>query len=226
MPRFKSEETRQAFIKKQKARIWDEATRTRMMALLKGRVISEETRTKISNTLKGRAVRPAGWNHSEESKKLMSQKKKGQKLSPEAIEKMAASKRGKKNPAQSERMKGNQLAKALKGRKQDPEFVKRRLEGTAKFFEKWNRPYTRLEIQLYKMLLHSGYSFIPQKTFGTRIVDAYIPELNMAFEADGSYWHQDKQDMITRDNYLFARGITAIIHMDEKDLQAVSKMEV
>lgn len=192
----------------------------------KGHIVTEDIGAKISQSLKGRSVRTSGWNHSEESKKLMSEKRKGIKISPEAIAKTAATNKGRKYPEQSVRMMGNQLAKALKGRKQDPEFAKRRLEGTAKFFEKWNRPYTKLEKQLYSMLIETGYSFIPQKCFGTRIVDAYLPDLNMVFEADGSYWHKDEEKKMIRDNYLISKGVCSIIHLDEHDLRSVNLMEV
>jgi len=49
-----------------------------------------------------------------------------------------------------------------------------------------------------------------------RHVDVGIPELMLGFEYDGSYWHQDEEDDVKRDQELMNEG-WQIIHMNEND---------
>ena len=60
--------------------------------------------------------------------------------------------------------------------------------------------------------------YIPQKYIGTKMVDAFVPSHNIAFGADGAYWHQDMVKEEERDQYLISKGVAAIIHLNEKDL--------
>lgn len=52
------------------------------------------------------------------------------------------------------------------------------------------RKDTLIEKILWKLLEEvAGFEIIRNKQFGRACVDAYIPELHIAFEADGWYWH-------------------------------------
>jgi very-short-patch-repair endonuclease len=77
-----------------------------------------------------------------------------------------------------------------------------------------------LEHQLRELLKQSGLEFQEQVRFGRYVVDAWVPELGLVFEADGQFWyhHQDKDREARRDGYLVERGVTAVIHLDDDDL--------
>lgn len=79
----------------------------------------------------------------------------------------------------------------------------------------WSK-VTDLEKALY--LLLGEFSFVRQYRIGTKVVDAWLPDEHIAFEADGSYWHQDSECQDRRDAYLMQRGVLAVIHLRSEDL--------
>lgn len=89
----------------------------------------------------------------------------------------------------------------------------------AKRAKQWPKPTTYLERALYRLMKEIGFCFVPEKRFGRYIVDVYVPDLELAFEADGSFWHRDLERQDNRDSYLRERGVIEIIHLDETDLQ-------
>lgn len=107
------------------------------------------------------------------------------------------------------------------GRRDSPEVKAKRAESVARFFDQWPRPITSLERAMYHLLREAGFSFVCQKHVGSRIVDAYVPSHNLAFEADGAYWHNDPEKEIERDEYLLSKGILAVIHLSEQELQCL-----
>ena len=88
----------------------------------------------------------------------------------------------------------------------------------ARYMARWPKPETSLETLLYLLLDSWGLVFVRQKQIGKCVVDAFVPSFNVVFEADGSYWHQDKEKEVVRDSYLLSRGVGAIVHYSEKDL--------
>lgn len=65
---------------------------------------------------------------------------------------------------------------------------KRGLKGLIK--QQNSKEHTSIERLVYDFLVLKGIVFEKQKVINGRfIVDAYIPELNLVIEADGSYWH-------------------------------------
>jgi len=48
---------------------------------------------------------------------------------------------------------------------------------------------TSLEKFYYMMLTELGVDFIPQFPLGGRLYDAYLPDHNILFEFDGTFWH-------------------------------------
>jgi len=58
----------------------------------------------------------------------------------------------------------------------------------------YSRAPTSLEYALQMLLEDAGLSFEAQRQFGRYIVDAYVADGNLVFEADGQfwYWHKDK----------------------------------
>ena len=49
--------------------------------------------------------------------------------------------------------------------------------------------FTSLERKYYFMLKSIGVDYIPQYPMGGRYYDAYLPDHNILFEFDGSFWH-------------------------------------
>ena len=95
---------------------------------------------------------------------------------------------------------------------------KKQAEATARYISQYPSPKTSLEYALARLLTKAGFEFEEQKKFGRCVVDAYDPENGLVWEADGTYWHQDKNHEIKRDNYLLSQGVAAVIHLTEEDL--------
>lgn len=87
----------------------------------------------------------------------------------------------------------------------------------ARQLARWPKPRTVLELALYRLLRGAGLAFVAEKRFGRYIADAYVAELDVIFEADGSFWHKDVARTRRRDAYLVNR-VTAIIHLTDGDL--------
>jgi len=68
------------------------------------------------------------------------------------------------------------------------------------------------------LLEAADIDYVPQKQVGSKVVDFYSPSLNIVFEADGAYWHQDKAAEQARDKYLAARGVSYVLHFNEDEL--------
>ena len=77
---------------------------------------------------------------------------------------------------------------------------------------------TSLEYALDLLLQEANLEYETQKRFGKCVVDAYVPKYNMVVEADGDYWHRDKDYETKRDTYLLNMGITTIVHLNDNDL--------
>lgn len=55
--------------------------------------------------------------------------------------------------------------------------------------------FTSLERKYYLMLRNLGVDYVPQYPMGGRYYDAYLPDHNILFEFDGSFWHpKNKED--------------------------------
>jgi len=54
--------------------------------------------------------------------------------------------------------------------------------------------FTSLERKYYYMLKELGVYYVPQYPMGGRYYDAYLPDQNILFEFDGSFWHPKSED--------------------------------
>lgn len=54
--------------------------------------------------------------------------------------------------------------------------------------------FTSLERKYYYMLKELGVYYIPQYPMGGRYYDAYLPDQNILFEFDGSFWHPKNEN--------------------------------
>ena len=77
---------------------------------------------------------------------------------------------------------------------------------------------TILEHALSLLLEDANFEYEMYVKFSRYVVDAYIPSYNIAFEADGLWWHRDPNKIAIRDKELLQTGIGAVIHLTENDL--------
>ena len=115
------------------------------------------------------------------------------------------------------------FAKKLKGRQFSA--AHRALLGEAmvvRLTNGWPSP-TNLEWALQLLLEDAGFDFETQKRFGRYAADMWVPSHSLVFEADGSFWHQQREQKYPgyharRDKFLLSKGAIAVIHLTEHDL--------
>jgi len=73
---------------------------------------------------------------------------------------------------------------------------------------------TKCHLVLQAAITAAGFSFDTEHAFYPYHVDCYIPEANLALEADGDYWHDAKKDAV-RDAYIFEHYGVATIRFPE-----------
>ena len=76
---------------------------------------------------------------------------------------------------------------------------------------------TSLEKILSKILLELGYRYYEQYELHPYIVDFFIPEFNIALEADGDVWHACRRDR-ERDIELMKKYSIRVLHFGENSL--------
>lgn len=54
--------------------------------------------------------------------------------------------------------------------------------------------FTSLEKKYYEMLKALDVYYVPQYPMGGRFYDAYLPDHNILFEFDGSFWHPKTEE--------------------------------
>lgn len=171
-----------------------------------GRKPSQETIEKIRKKMKGMLTL--------ERRKNISDARKGIKMSLKSRKKLSESCKGRKISLEQR----EKIRKTLSGRKLSSEHKQNISKGLAKWVARWPKPKTWLEVALSNFFDKVGFVVDEQVRFKNRVVDAYDPENGLVWEADGFYWHQDKEKEQKRDEYLINCGIAAIIHLSEKDL--------
>lgn len=77
--------------------------------------------------------------------------------------------------------------------------------------------------KILQNLLSDYEEIIPFKKFGKYQVDVYVPELHVAFEADGEHWHEDKERDARRDAYLLEEFDLPVIRLTGKELHEIGK---
>ncbi|KKK64410.1 hypothetical protein LCGC14_2984490, partial [marine sediment metagenome] len=83
------------------------------------------------------------------------------------------------------------------------------------------RRRTPLTDRMVEGLLADFPEVYREKQFGHYRVDAYLPEpYNLAFEADGEYWHNEKGRDEKRDKHLFEEFGLRVIHISEAEVNS------
>jgi very-short-patch-repair endonuclease len=104
------------------------------------------------------------------------------------------------------------------------EAAKSRIAGILKRQGEHRGP-TKPERQLYVLLTeaYGSEGFIAQHPVGSFVLDAYTPEDNLAWEADGDYWHRRpgiaERDERRDQSLTSELGVTAVIRLTESELE-------
>ena len=82
---------------------------------------------------------------------------------------------------------------------------------------------TECHRRLVHTLMQLGYEVHEEEEFYPKRVDCYLPELHVAFEADGIPWHKSPTKDRDRDDYLMATFALPVFRIPE-DLLLRDKM--
>lgn len=184
--------------------------RAKISAAKMGHAVSEETRQLWSTQRKGRTA----WNKGletgpldEEHRKAISEGNKG-KVGPWAGKILSFETRKK-------------MSVTRKGRKFSEQHVENLVASYHAFLA--SKKPTSLEEILYIYLEFCGYEVVRQQRFGRYIVDAYVPAMHTAFEADGEYWHKDSGEKDqARDAWLLENYNLPVIRFTETEIKTLS----
>jgi very-short-patch-repair endonuclease len=172
----------------------------------------------------------AGWkpgmHHPPEVVARVAAKLRGYKHTPEARANMSVSaqRRSARGPREfnsSESMEKS--ATTRRGRPtawfQTPEAIRKRAEATAR--AERERKSSSIELTVRVALAAMGIRFIRSYPVESFIVDIYVPDLLLAIECDGSYWHAGealKHDA-RKDAALRAAGLT-VLRLAESEIRS------
>lgn len=107
-------------------------------------------------------------------------------MSPEHRAKMSAALKGHVNSAEARA----KMSAAHRGKRFSPEHRAKMSESARRRLSRGGlRGLTSLERALYVMLYSAGFHVIAQQKIGRSVVDAWVPEYGLAFEANGEPWH-------------------------------------
>ena len=89
-----------------------------------------------------------------------------------------------------------------------------------------NHKYTETKIhkKLYQFLINAGYCVVKEKRFSLYSADCFLPEYNLAFEADGTYWHSLPERIKSdkkRDKYIFKNFGVRVIRFSESEINGL-----
>lgn len=195
----------------------------RQSAILKEKWKDPEYRKKRTIAFKEITSKPEFWDAVRRASK-----------SPEKRAKISKALTGLKRPYRPKSLEHrSRIASALKGKPKSlghrsklgkyirtPEALLRQAEGRIRYWRQNPRPITNLELALYRLLEYANFEYQKEVPFGPYIVDTYLPDYGIAFEADGDFWHQYGPRIIhdkRRDEYLKGH-LKAVIHLRDSDL--------
>ena len=190
-----------------KAKSWeDPGYRAARVAERKGKPKSIAHRAAI-------AAAQIGMCHTPETRALLSEINTGKTLSEDTRKKIGDAHRGKTrtpehNKAMSEAIKADWESLSLEQRNA-------KMEACHKFV--FGRFPTSLEIKVMNILESNSILYEYEFPISPYSCDFFLPAYNLIIEADGNYWHQDKEAEIKRDAHILAQGYR-ILHLTESQI--------
>jgi len=174
--------------------------------LATGRTASIETRKKMSESKKGK---PQPWKHgghvrTEEWKQMMRIKSTGRKLSDEAKKKISEKNKG--NPSWNLGKKYSEESK----KKMSNAAKKRILNGNYKKYNPISKPQKQLFTMVKEIFNQAEIEYHSLNYY----IDIAIPNLKIAIEYDGSYWHQDETKDLKRQKDIESLGWKFLRYVD------------
>jgi hypothetical protein len=196
---------------KMSARVRRPEELARLATLRKGRPHTVETRAKMSLAHAGNKS-ALGYRHTAETLAIMSAASKGAVFSAERREKMGAARRGKINSPEA------RAKMSVAVRKADE-------EGRRKIHVIYR--YSSLAKALHLHLSSQGLVLEPEVRFGRFTVDLYDREHHVAYEADGTFWHEQDELKrpgcgVRRDAYLVEYYGLKVVHYTDKEISALT----
>lgn len=167
------------------------------MAWPKGKKHSDETKNKMSETRKGRK-RPTfseEWKRNlSEAHKGHSSPMKGKKHSEESRKKMSESKKGKPSSRKGCILSEETKMKISEANKNRTTETKQRISEAARFRAINQKPQYRSKgekelVSFIKTIYNGEVLENDRKLLNGFELDVYLPELKLAFEYNGDYWH-------------------------------------
>lgn len=158
----------------------------------------------------------------------------GQIVTEKHRAKLSAALKGRKRPPFSDEWRKH-IGNAGIGRVHSIETRAKRSASLRRAWEEGRHPvnksyrYTSLAQQLHQALeSQTGVTLEPEVRFGRFTVDLYDRENHVAYEADGTYWHQRNESKYPgyhqkRDEYLAERFGLTIRHYTEHDIAALRR---
>lgn len=149
-----------------------------------------------------------------------------QGMTEEVRSKLSLSLKGKKNPEHSKRMRGRKLTEEHKQKIRDA-YARHPENCTC-----WPHNLTNIRTSISKnqkllseMIQKMGFEIKTEEPFGRKKVDIYIPELHLAVEYDGAYWHQNKEEDDVRDLFLKEKFGLEVIHINSEEFPDIEGAE-
>lgn len=192
---------------------------------LLGKDKADETKRKISKSGKGKVPWNKGIPHTEEEKAKISnyhkingtpfKNKKHSNETKEIMKSKWTDERRNKSREEMKNGKAKYIASFVKSETYE-KFREVMLNGHAAYMNSFIKNPSKPQVHLYNLVLFIYPDTILNfsETRVNRCIDIAIPEHMIAIEYDGSYWHQDKEADLHRQNILESLGWKFIRYID------------
>jgi len=85
---------------------------------------------------------------------------------------------------------------------------------------------SQLELRVFCEMKHIFKNVEHRKKFSGKECDVYIPELRLAIEVDGVYWHKNKSKSDRKKNKFFRNENITLLRIREEGLERLSNKDV
>ena len=226
-----SEETKRKIGESKLGKARDENTKRKLSEFRKGKTYEEllgieksnEAKKRLSESGKGRVPWNKGISQTEETKQKISNYFKihgnpFKKHTDEAKEKLKAKWTDERRNNVRIQMKNwrSKYIKSFATEQSYSEWKKIMSNGQAAYMNSFIKNPSKPQVELYNLvlLIYPNAILTFFETRVNRCIDIVIPEHMIAIEYDGSYWHQDKEADLKRQNILESLGWKFVRYMD------------